>query len=162
MKKGFAILAVLALVAVGFTACESTGGAAAAKGPSIRLRAKDAVITARGGEGVHLEAGGNVGYWSSTDDTVEWEYEIEEAGDYSVIVEYSVASSFKDAEVNVDVSGTVLAWTVENTREWSNYKKVDIGTVSLEEGANTLTMQATKIINRFVANVMSVTLEKQE
>jgi len=172
MKKSLAFCALTALVAFFAVSCASTAPAkvedkaapkAEAKAPvdgPIVLKASKATITVGGGEGIRVEDGGNIGYWSSTDDIVAWTFDAAE-GEYTVTVEYAVDQSFANAKATVTVGDTVLDWAVASTGTWGDYKKLDLGAVKLSAGSNTLKMQATAIADRFVANVKSVTLTKK-
>jgi hypothetical protein len=127
----------------------------------IVLDAVKAKLTSVGGEGIRIEGAGNVGWWASLDDVVTWTFDVAEAGDYDIIVNYSAASSFAGAMINTTVADQTLEWKAASTEDWTNYTDLNIGTVKLPAGPQTLTLQATKIRNRFVANVMKVTLKKK-
>ncbi len=164
MKKSMVVLAVIALVSILATSCASAPKAeagAAPKAVNVVLRADKAKLVDGGGEGIRLEGGGNVGYWSSTEDLVKWDMVIAEAGDYTVMVDYSVDKSFADAVVKVSLAGQDIEWKVESTDSWGTYKKAEIGTVTLAAGTHPASMQATAIANRFVANVKSIILTKK-
>lgn len=177
MKKISILMAsalALALVAV---SCTTTASATKADAPAaaaapkeelvasaaapLVLKAKSAVLTNGGGEGIVLENGSNVGYWSSVDDTIVWTINVADAGDYSVTVDYAVATEFAGAAAKVFSGDSSVEWPlVKTTGDWGVYKKLELGNLTLAAGETTITMQATAIKNRFVANVKSVTLTK--
>lgn len=188
MKKSVLILAACALVAGLAVSCTTSGAATTAtKAPAaaveavdpgpvvaptistlsvkdaIHLRAPRAKITkGAGGEGVHVEAGGNVGYWSSVNDIITWEFDVAEDGDYAIVIDYAVAKEFANAKVKTTVGDATFEWfAVETASDWGKYVKIDVGTASLTAGKHSLTLQAVSIANRFVANLKSVYLVKK-
>jgi hypothetical protein len=177
VKKIAIVLAVSVIVVLLAASCASTGSSAATEpaaapaaapapapapaGPKIVLDATKAKLTSGGGEGIRMEAGGNVGYWSSLDDIITWTFDVAEAGDYDVILNYSAASSFAGALAKVTVADQVLEWKASSTDDWTSYTDLNVGTVKLAAGPQTLSLQGTKIRVRFVANIMFVALVKK-
>jgi hypothetical protein len=175
VKKIAIVLAVSVIVVLLAASCASTGSSAATEpaaapapapapvpaGPKIVLDATKAKLTSGGGEGIRMEAGGNVGYWSSLDDIITWTFDVAEAGDYEVILNYSAASSFAGALAKCTVADQVLEWKAVSTDDWTSYTDLNIGTVKLAAGPQTLALQGTKIRVRFVANIQFVALKKK-
>lgn len=170
MKKRVLLVIAMVLIAALVVSCASSAPAkadakktdAAAADKPIKLKAQKAKLVSGGGEGIRMEDGGNVGYWGNLNDQIVWTLEIPEDGDYVVSVQYSVAENFANATVKVTVGDQVLPdWTVVSTGTWGSYKNVDLGTLTLKAGSYPVTMQATAIANRFVANTKYLLFTKK-
>lgn len=176
MKKILSMLAVLALVSFIAVSCGSAPAAKAdaggkeaaapvAKVPdtkgAITLKATKAKLTkGQGSEGLTIEAGGNVGYWSALGDIVAFDVDVEEAGTYTLVLTYSMAASFAGAKVDISIADQVLPWEVVSTSDWGNFKKIAIGDVELAAGSHELVFTPTFIKDRFVANLLTAFLVK--
>jgi hypothetical protein len=181
VKKSLIAFLVSLFVVFFVMSCASTGSTAAAPAapaaapaqveeslPTVSasedlvLAAAKAKLVSGGGEGIRIENGENVGWWSSKGDIVSWKLQVAEAGEYIIKVNYSVDPEFAQAVVKVTVGDSSLDWTVASTGAWGKYVDFEVGSVTLPAGAQTLAMQATTIKNRFVANVKSVTISKKK
>jgi hypothetical protein len=183
VKKSVIALVVSVLLVLFMGSCASTGSTSAAPAASaaapaaaapakasdpvasaaapLVLKADAAKLKDGGGEGIRLEDAGNVGWWSSVKDLVSWTFQVADAGDYTLKINYSVDAQFANSAVKITVGDKSLDWAVASTETWKNFVDFELGTVALAAGPQTITFQATKLPDRFVANVKSITITKK-
>jgi hypothetical protein len=159
MKKGL-IIALITLVTL-FVGCASSGGSgggdAAAK---ISLDAGSAMLETTGN--LVLEDGGNIGWWELPEDKITWEEVVVEAkGTYMVQAYASCDPQFPGSVINFTIADQTVTLEMPSTEAWSDYKKLDAGTVELKAGTYTMVVQAASVDNRFVANLKQVNLVQQ-
>lgn len=110
-----------------------------AKG-DIRLLAKDAQVH---GEKMHYESApqkNTLGFWTRPEDWASWDFEVPHAGRYEVEVLQGCGNA-GGAEVNVEVGGKTLHFTVVGTGHFQNFIQRTIGTVELPAGKQTLAVK---------------------
>jgi arylsulfatase A len=107
----------------------------------IRLHAKDARVH---GQTMRYEAQPNknvLGYWTNAEDWASWDFEITNAGVYEVEIQQGCGRGSGGAEVNVEIDGQVLTFTVQDTRHFQNMIQRPIGRLSLAAGKHTLAVK---------------------
>lgn len=107
----------------------------------IRLHAKDAIVH---GEKIRYEPESNknvLGYWTNPNDWAQWKFTPPAAGTYEVEVQQGCGQGSGGAEVDVEVGGQVLRFTVVDTGHFQNMIQLTIGQVSLENAEHTLAIK---------------------
>lgn len=102
----------------------------------------------------------NVGFWTKEEAVLSWELKVVKAGNYKISINYSCAD---DAEgIPVIVSNTPchssLKWQVRGTGQWTDFKTVNLGTISIPEGKSVLKFKAETECPEGVANIREVIL----
>ncbi len=107
----------------------------------IRLHAKDAIIHAKTMR-YEPESHKNVlGYWTNPDDWAEWKFDVTKAGKYEVEVQQGCGDRSGGAQVDVEVGGQTLKFTVIETGHFQHQILRTIGTVELTAGNQTLAIK---------------------
>ena len=73
----------------------------------------------------------NIGYWSKAENRVVWEYLATKAGRYDVTLTMAVKAG-NGGSYTVQVGAQKLSGTAEGAGEWTSYREVKLGTVSLD------------------------------
>lgn len=100
------------------------------------------LLTAESGKAV----GPNIKYmpewrafgWFTASDQVEWDVDIDKAGEYDVYLEWSVSNEEASKEFILEASGQQLVGIVGQTGSWETYKNENIGKIRLSEGRQTI------------------------
>jgi arylsulfatase A len=106
----------------------------------VRLLAKDAQVH---GEKMHYEPApqkNTLGAWTRVEDWAGWDFDVPKAGHYEVEVTQGCGNA-GGAEVNVEVGGQTLRFTVVGTGHFQNFIQRTIGTVELPVGKQTLAVK---------------------
>ncbi len=107
----------------------------------IRLHAKDAIVHAKTMR-YEPESHKNVlGYWTNPDDWAEWKFEVTKPGKYEVEVQQGCGDRCGGADVDVEVAGKTLKFTVIETGHFQHMISRTIGEVELPAGAQTLAIK---------------------
>lgn len=124
-------------------------------GPVV-LRAADATIHGK----ARYESGAgkdNIGFWSSDDDWVSWDFEAA-AGAYEVLADVAAVKQCEGNEYAVVVGGQRVIGTVRDTGSWTTFVAETIGTLTLAKGGrHTLEVRPHKRKSALM-NLRSVTL----
>ena len=83
----------------------------------------------------------NLGYWASDNDHAVWSIEIQQAGTYSVALEYACADETAGGSFEISVDGEVLQGTVAGTGNWDTYTTVQVGELKLTKGRHGVVMR---------------------
>lgn len=111
-----------------------------AKG-DIRLHAKNAAVHAQTLR-YESESHKNVlGYWTNPMDWAEWKFDVAQSGKYEVEVLQGCGQGAGGSQVNVEVGGEVLQFTVIDTGHFQNMIQRTIGTVELSAGQHALAIK---------------------
>jgi len=151
-KAAFALVIVVIALLVG----------CAGEPVTITLAAEDATLTSDGAltlEGDDAE-GYNVGWWETITDEVSWDIDVESAGTYTVTINYACDPEFPGSTVVVSVGDQSVQGTIRDTSAWSSYITQELGEIELESGAQTVSIQASAVANRFVCNLRKIELTK--
>jgi len=118
-------------------ATEKAAGKVEAPTASIPLLIKDGKFTKKTEQfGIHKVADyETIGYWQSTDDVVQWEFEAPQPGPYEIWFEMSHEGD--GGRCRVDVGDKNVEMKVPNTGGWNNYRKVRVGTVLIGQSGKT-------------------------
>ncbi|MBN2532217.1 MAG: hypothetical protein JXB88_04965 [Spirochaetales bacterium] len=156
MYKSF-IAAVIICMLFLFS-CVSTPKGKPAK---ITLSAVDAQLKTTGNlvyeEGPDRD---NIGWWEKEDDEIIWTFDVADAGEYKVTVKIACDPQFAGSTVGVTVAGETLPFKVPDTGDWSAFIDVEVGSVKLDVGSQTLVVKGITLANRFFGNLQAVVLQK--
>lgn len=84
----------------------------------------------------------NLGYWHSPDDRAVWTVELDRAASFDVSLHYACADGSAGGRFILEGGGDPIRGDVAGTGEWSNYRVVEIGSVSLPAGRSRLTLRS--------------------
>ena len=128
--------------------------------PSIELPSAAAEI--RGGEIGFETTNSNVGFWHASTDSVTWLLEVEQAGVYRVVFDYSCApgSAGNRAKVSCGVSQAEVL--VEATTGWSDFQPLPAGNLELPQGRARLVVTASGPVRGALFDLRNLRLERQE
>ncbi|MFM7118187.1 MAG: sulfatase-like hydrolase/transferase [Planctomycetota bacterium] len=107
----------------------------------IRLQAKDAIVHA---ETMRYEPESHknvLGYWVNPKDWAEWKFNVPAAGRYEVEVQQGCGKGCGGAEVDVEVGGKTLSFTVVETGHFQQMIQISVGEVELPAGNQTLAIK---------------------
>jgi hypothetical protein len=114
-------------------------------------------------------------HWTSVDDVMTWDIDVVTAGNYEAVIDYTCPAApgstvelrFRDARVSAEIRP---AWDpplrddedrVPRKESYlKDFRPLVLGTMRLEPGRGNLTLRATKIANREVAEIFRVTLRR--
>jgi len=111
-----------------------------AKG-DIRLMAKDARVHAKNMRYEPQSYKNTLGFWTKPEDWADWEFDVPAAGKYEVEVTQGCGKGSGGAQVAVEVAGTTLKFTVQETGHFQNFIQRTIGTIELPAGKATLAVK---------------------
>jgi hypothetical protein len=81
--------------------------------------------------------------WFTEADHVEWEANVAEAGDYDVVMEWSVSDGSSGNPYVLEANGKdILKGNVGKSGSWEDFKAEKIGTVTLESGKQVIAFKA--------------------
>lgn len=128
----------------------------------IRLHAKDAIIHAKTMR-YEPESHKNVlGYWTNPDDWAEWKFDVVKAGRYEVEVQQGCGDRCGGAQVDIEVAGQTLKFTVVETGHFQHMILRTIGTVDLPAGTQSLAIKPRSKPGPAVMDVRRVVLRPVE
>jgi hypothetical protein len=103
------------------------------------------------------EPKGNLGYWHNTEEYVTWDVEIPQAGDYMISMTYAAWGENAGSSFMMEIGGKELTGIFASTSEANDgyfaWKEMEVGKVTLEAGAQVLTMKVTKIVKEAAGNI---------
>jgi hypothetical protein len=159
VKKSI-FLSILVIIVL-MSSCVSSGPAKETPGMII-LDGKDAeLVTDDSMFYEDYEGRYCVGHWKSPNDQIIWDFEVAKAGDYKVYIRVACADGQSGSTVGVTVNGQELTFEMPDTYQWETWMDLDIGNVSLEEGAQTLIVQGKELTKTYYGNLKSVSLIAQ-
>lgn len=80
--------------------------------------------------------------WFTSDDRVEWETDIAQAGEYDVFLEWSVSDEEAGKTFLMEAGKEQLTGTVEKSGSWETYKNEKIGKIALTQGKQTIVFRS--------------------
>jgi alpha-L-fucosidase len=122
---------------------------------SFTLPAGAAVV--KGGT-AKVEPAGNIGFWTSPQDYVEWVIDAKDAGRFDVSLTLAVAPG-AGGEYTVSVGDQKLTGRAEPTGRWQNYRTVKVGRVNIPAGRTAVTVRPKGKFNEALMNLQSVKLD---
>ena len=72
--------------------------------------------------------------WFTAKDRVEWDVDVEKAGEYNVFMEWSVDDKEAGKQFLLETKNDQLIGKVEKTGSWETFKSENVGKVKLEKG----------------------------
>ena len=100
-----------------------------------------------------------LGYWVRKEDTARWEFELKKPGAYTVEVLQGCGKGSGGSEVELDVGGQKLSFTVEDTGGFQKFEARDVGRVTLDKpGRLTLTVTPKSKPGAAVMDLRQITL----
>jgi arylsulfatase A-like enzyme len=104
-----------------------------------------------------------LGFWTREDDWALWEFTVTKPGAFTVEVLQGCGKGQGGSEVELTVAGQKLAFTVEDTGHFQNFKARAIGTVTIDKpGRYELTVKPRKKAGIAVMDLRSLTLKPRE
>ncbi len=80
--------------------------------------------------------------WFTAKDKVEWEVEVQKAGEYQTTLEWSVSDEEAGKEFLLETKNQKLTGKVAPSGSWETFKTEPIGTVKLEAGIQNITFKS--------------------
>jgi len=103
--------------------------------PDGTLRLTAAKASIMGGEITFEPQFQNIGMWHGQGDHAAWRVEVAKPGDYDIYLDYACAASPGQNVFNLTIADQTLTGKVAPTgSDWSNYRQIKIGTVTLPLG----------------------------
>jgi putative heme-binding domain-containing protein len=107
---------------------------------SLRLLATNCEI--HGGEITFESEFKNIGMWHGENDHVVWTVELDKPTSYDVYLDWACADSSARNVFVLEVAGKTLRHRVAGTGgDWSNYKLIKIGTITVRDGTQKLVVR---------------------
>ncbi len=104
-----------------------------------------------------------LGFWIKAEDWAAWDFTLTTPGTFTVEVLQGCGRGQGGSEVEVSLAGQTLAFTVEDTGHFQNFKAREVGKVTLDKpGSYTLTVKPKKKAAAAVMDLRSVTLKPAE
>ncbi len=100
----------------------------------------------------------NLGYWQSRDDHAVWTIDVPRVGDYLVEFDYACANDTANNEFVIESNGNYLSAKVEGTGTWDDYRKKQMGTITLAGGTHQLVMRPTNRLRGPLIDLRSIVL----
>ena len=98
--------------------------------------------------------------WFTAKDRVEWEIDIQKAGDYQVEIQYSVDNAEAGKEFILSSSATQLVGKVLPSGSWETYKTLRPGKIHLNQGVQKIVFKSkTQFKEGAVLDLRSVVLK---
>jgi hypothetical protein len=100
----------------------------------------------------------NLGYWQDANDHAIWTVAVPAAGTYRVQLDYACADEMQGNTLAVQAGGGQVAWKVEGTGSWDNYRGKEIGKLELPEGEVEMVVRADGAIRGALLDLRSIRL----
>lgn len=101
---------------------------------------------------------GNLGYWSSPDDSVAWTIDIARSGKYAVELSWACDNTSAGNVWKLEAEAGSLTGTVAGTGSWDTYRQATVGELSLEAGRQRITLRSAGRIKGSLFDLKSVRL----
>jgi alpha-L-fucosidase len=124
------------------------------------LKADDVEISGDDAK-VEGDAVKNVGFWTNAGDSVIWNLQVDQPGDYAVKLTYACDNGADGSEYTVAVDDSSVKGKVESTGSWGDYKTIDLGTIHVSSGGHKkLIIKPISMPHGAVMNLRAVTLKR--
>ncbi len=101
----------------------------------------------------------NIGYWTNSQDWVDWNFSMKKAGAFEIEVTYACENAAAGSQFTVETAGKKLAGKVERTGGWTKFVTKNLGPIEIPAGHQTLAVRATAMPNGAVMDLRSVVLK---
>jgi hypothetical protein len=82
--------------------------------------------------------------WFTSSDSIQWDVDVKETGNYDVLLEWSVSDEEAGKEYLLRTNKDIISGTVEKSGSWETYKTKDIGDVKLDAGRQNVVFRSKK------------------
>ena len=100
----------------------------------------------------------NLGYWQHSNDHAIWTVEVPAEGKYRVQLDYACENGMQGNTIVVQSGGGSVAWKVEGTGSWDNYRGKEIGTLDLPAGEVEMVVRSEGAIRGALLDLRSIRL----
>lgn len=97
-----------------------------------------------------------LGYWTSNDGSVDWNFLEDHAGPYVASVTYACQPGSEGSEVKVTANSTSQTFTVAATKGWGDFVTVTLSPFTLKMGMNKVTVRSLTNPHGAVMNLRNV------
>jgi len=99
-----------------------------------------------------------LGFWGSEDDIASWTIEVPADGTFDVLVDYSCDDGVAGNSYKIQVGKAELIAKASSTGSWETFKEVSVGSLELQAGRQSLSVQAVKPLNQYLIDLRNVRL----
>ncbi len=100
----------------------------------------------------------NLGFWCTADDWAGWAVHVPTDGQYKVVLDYACENSTEGNSFWLQIGDQRLTGTVRGTDSWDSYRDVEIGTIRLSAGEQTLIVGVEKPLAQALFDLRTVRL----
>ena len=100
-----------------------------------------------------------LGYWTRAEDWASWDVQVDRPGDFRITMRFGCGSGSGGSEVEINLAGKSLAFTVKETGGFQTWQEADLGSVTLPAGRHTLSIRPKIKKGAAVMDVQTVRLE---
>ena len=100
----------------------------------------------------------NIGFWSNPDDFVEWTFNVDQPGTYSVSLNYACPKHTAGNPFRFTCGRQTLTGKIKGTRTWDDYQRVELGTIELTDETMIGSFRANGGIRKNLLDLRSLTL----
>jgi pectinesterase len=104
--------------------------------------------------------GANIGFWTNTDTSFEWQSNVP-PGVYRVVLHYALDAAQAGSEIQVTVGDKGFKLTPPATGGWGDYKTVEVGEVEIKQPNTPVALSALSQKGDFILNVRQVILDRK-
>ncbi|NNE01479.1 MAG: c-type cytochrome [Pirellulaceae bacterium] len=122
----------------------------------VRLAASDAALY--GDQIVFEPKHKNIGYWSNPNDYVQWTLQVKQPGRYEVFLDYACPDHTAGNRYQFVCGTEDLSGTVPATRNWDDYRTIEIGTVELRQNDSIVVFRSSGELKKNLLDLRSITL----
>jgi len=97
--------------------------------------------------------------WSTSTDSVSWDIDVEQAGDYEVIFQYGCSPADSGSRIRITAGGASIEGTVEATASADAWQERSVGTLPLTPGRSRLEIRPVSMPGRRVLDLHELRLK---
>ena len=101
---------------------------------------------------------GNIGFWRSENDRAVWTINIQNSGDYDVILDWAAPQDITSNKFELTAGESGFVGVIAATDSWDDYHQRQIGTITLPAGSTQLTFSSAGSFNKFLLDLRTITL----
>ena len=72
-------------------------------------------------------------YWNNNDDTISWDCDIPEVGDYLIKLNYSLDKPLTGGLIQISVGDSSITFETSTTESWLHFSDVDAGIIKVAQ-----------------------------